>query len=66
DISLEPGGKYTGGFRLTPQGAVKLFFGSYDLDQILSFLPDCHLSPAYREVIETLFPRLDSHFYINY
>lgn len=56
----------SGDINLSPQGAVKLFTGYNTLDDITEFLPDCQVSGKYWEVINILFPEMNSHFYINY
>lgn len=51
---------------LIPQGAVKLFFGEKEITEITDFLPDCYVKDKYNDIINLLFPQLNSHFYVNY
>ncbi|OCL27800.1 hypothetical protein U472_04410 [Orenia metallireducens] len=53
-------------FNLNPQGAIKLFLGEKSRSEINSFLPDCNVNHRYRDLINILFPRMNSHFYMNY
>ncbi len=53
-------------FALIPQGAVKLFSGDKSMDEITNFLPDCYVKEKYSDLINILFPKLNSHFYMNY
>ncbi|WP_425448327.1 GNAT family N-acetyltransferase [Dethiothermospora halolimnae] len=53
-------------FNLTSQGATKLFFGDKNMDEIKSFLPDCHVDQKYKNIVYILFPKLLTHFYNNY
>ena len=53
-------------FALTPQGAVKLFSGDKSMDEITNFLADCYVKEKYSDLIDILFPKLKSHFYMNY
>jgi predicted acetyltransferase len=53
-------------FNLTPQGAVKLFFGTHNMTEINSFLPDCMADKKISGLIDVLFPKIDSFFYQNY
>ena len=53
-------------FNLSPQGATKLFFGEASMEEINKFLPDCQVDKKYQDLIDVLFPELESHFYMTY
>jgi len=54
------------GLKLNPQGAIKLFLGEKSMSEINSFLPDCQMNSKYQELVNILFPKMNSHFYMTY
>lgn len=53
-------------FNLSPQGAVKLFFGHNSIEEINEFLPDCMVIKKYKELIDVMFPKTNAFFYQSY